>query len=66
MQESVKKKVRRLYADIEWTAPYAKYHQEWKWQTKRKFIELSEKTKNAIMKKVQAYIYEKWGLNRRK
>lgn len=67
MQESVKKKISRLYADIEWTTPYARFHQEW-WGNlpRRKFIDLNKQTKDQIMKKIQTYLYERWWLDRRK
>lgn len=58
LQESVKIAVTSTMWSIEYTAPYAVYHQMWGWDVpRRKFLELDTSTKAEIARKFQTYVY---------
>jgi len=56
LQESVKISVTSIMWSIEYTSPYAVYHQIWWWDVpRRKFLELDNKTKANIVRRFQTY-----------
>ncbi len=64
LQDSVKIAVTNTMWSIEYTTPYAVYHQMWGGSLpRRKFLELDTQTKSEIARKFQTYVYN--ALNKR-